>query len=62
MIERTQHDSDRRRYSLRLTAAGIDELERLRPLVVQANEELVKALSAAELASLRSLLQRLVER
>ena len=61
-IERTQHDSDRRRYSLRLTAAGIDELERLRPLVVQANEELVKALSAAELASLRSLLQRLVER
>lgn len=61
VVERAQHDADRRRYALRLTARGRAELERLRPLVVEMNARLTSMLDDAELASLRSLLQRMVQ-
>jgi DNA-binding MarR family transcriptional regulator len=51
---------DRRRYSLRLTAAGLAEVDRLRPLVSEANATLTEGLSAGELATLRMLLKRIL--
>lgn len=59
-IERRQHEADGRRYALRLTPAGRAELERLRPLVGEANERLTAMLDGDELASLRTLLRRLL--
>lgn len=61
VIERLPHDSDRRRYSLTLTKAGLAEVNRLRPLVVQANARLTDPLSAGELSTLRTLLERILE-
>jgi len=61
VIERLPHDSDRRRYSLTLTKAGLAEVNRLRPLVVQANARLTEPLSAGELSTLRTLLERILE-
>ena len=61
VIERLPHDSDRRRYSLTLTKAGLAEVNRLRPLVVQANARLTDALNAGELSTLRTLLERILE-
>ena len=61
VIERLPHDSDRRRYSLTLTNAGLAEVSRLRPLVVQANARLTDPLSAGELSTLRTLLERILE-
>lgn len=61
VIERLPHDSDRRRYSLTLTKAGLAEVNRLRPLVVQANARLTNALNAGELSTLRTLLERILE-
>jgi DNA-binding MarR family transcriptional regulator len=55
VIERSPHESDRRRYSLRLTA-----VDRLRPLVSEANATLTEGLSAGELATLRMLLKRIL--
>lgn len=60
VIERSPHESDRRRYSLRLTAAGLAEVGRLRPLVAEANATLTEGLNAGELATLRMLLTRLL--
>jgi DNA-binding MarR family transcriptional regulator len=60
IIERSPHESDRRRYSLRLTAAGRAEVDQLRPLVVEANANLTAGLSAEEVATLRTLLQRVL--
>ena len=59
VIERSPHEGDRRRYSLRLAAAGLAELNRLRPLVVEANANLTAGLSPGELATLRLLLKRI---
>jgi DNA-binding MarR family transcriptional regulator len=61
VIERQPHDSDRRRYSLTLTEAGLAEVNRLRPLVEQANARLTDALNAGELSTLRTLLERILE-
>ncbi|GAA1700799.1 winged helix DNA-binding protein [Microcella alkalica] len=61
VIERSSHESDRRRYSLRLTAAGLAEVGRLRPLVAEANAKLTEQLSATELENLRTLLKRILE-
>jgi DNA-binding MarR family transcriptional regulator len=60
VIERSPHESDRRRYALRLTAAGLAEVDRLRPLVSEANATLTEGLSAGELATLRMLLKRIL--
>lgn len=60
VLERSSHESDRRRYSLHLTESGLAEVRRLRPLVADANERLTAGLSAAELATLRLLLTRIL--
>jgi DNA-binding MarR family transcriptional regulator len=60
VIERSPHESDRRRYSLRLTAAGLAEVDRLRPRVSEANAKLTEGLSGGELATLRMLLKRIL--
>lgn len=60
LIERSAHESDRRRYSLQLTAAGLAEVDQLRPLVAEANVELTEELGADELATLRMLLKRIL--
>ena len=60
VIERIAHESDRRRNALHLTAHGQVTVERLRPLVVDTNNLLTTGLSADEVASLRSLLRRLL--
>jgi DNA-binding MarR family transcriptional regulator len=59
-LERSSHESDRRRYSLHLTASGLAEVLRLRPLVAKANARLTAGLSAAELDTLRLLLSRIL--
>ncbi|CAN5272936.1 winged helix DNA-binding protein [soil metagenome] len=61
LIERSPHETDRRRYSLQLTAVGHDEVTRLRPLVVAANAALTGGLSATELGILKDLLRRILE-
>jgi len=61
VIERTPHETDRRRYALGLTDAGHEELERLRPLVLTANETLTATLDTGEVATLRALLTRLLD-
>lgn len=60
LVERAPHAVDRRRYALRLTAPGRAGLERLRPLVAEANARLTSMLDAEELDSLRALLQRML--
>lgn len=61
LLERTTQDNDRRRYALSLTTAGVAELTRLRPLVVEANAYLTHALSDDERRTLRVLLQRVLD-
>lgn len=61
LIKRSSHDSDRRRYSLHLTAVGQAEVSRLRPLVAETNAMLTQRLGTAELANLRDLLERILE-
>ena len=60
VIERSPHEIDRRRYSLRLTAVGLSEVDQLRPLVTEANASLTAGLSTEEVATLRTLLQRVL--
>lgn len=60
VIERSPHESDRRRYAVRLTALGLDEVHRLRPRVAGANATLTEGLGADELATLRTLLKRIL--
>jgi DNA-binding MarR family transcriptional regulator len=60
VIERTPHETDRRRYSLRLTESGLAEIRRLRPRVVNANARLTAALDHEELAALRTSLTRIL--
>lgn len=60
VIERTPHQSDRRRYALSLTASGTDEIARLRPRVDAANERLTQPLTRDEHRTLRALLTRIL--
>lgn len=60
MVTRTPAQEDRRRNVLELTAAGTNELNRLRPLVDRVQIELTKALSTAEHEQLRTLLSKLL--
>jgi DNA-binding MarR family transcriptional regulator len=59
-VDRSSHDTDRRRYALRLTAAGQIEVDILRPLVSKANVKLTESLSAEQLETLRFLLNRVL--
>lgn len=60
VIERSPHASDRRRYSLILTTAGLAEVEHLRPRVVAVNAKLTDGLSRQDLTTLRTLLERIL--
>lgn len=60
LLERLRHETDGRRYALRLTAAGHLEVGRLRPLVDLANATLTARLSEQEQTTLRALLRRVV--
>jgi MarR family transcriptional regulator, temperature-dependent positive regulator of motility len=61
VIERTAHPIDRRRYSLSLTSAGQTEVDRLRPLVLVANDTLTEALTPADLETLHTLLSQILD-
>lgn len=61
LIERERDDDDRRRNVLQLTAAGRDELVRLRPRVEAIEPILTAGLSPSERDQLRRLLQRALE-
>ncbi len=56
-IERVRDTDDRRRNTLRLTAAGEKELTRLRPRVDRVEEALTAGLSARDREELRRLLR-----
>lgn len=61
LVTRKPAPEDRRRNVLELTEAGSAELNRLRPLVDDVQNELTSQLSAAELAQLRSILTRIID-
>ena len=58
LIERERDDDDRRRNVLQLTAAGREELVRLRPRVEAIEPTLTAGLSSSERDQLRRLLRR----
>lgn len=62
LVVREPHPGDRRRYSVRLTDAGHEELGRMRAASDAAEQEMLAALSAAERAALHALLSRLLPR
>lgn len=61
LIERERDKDDRRRNVLQLTAAGRDELVRLRPRVEAIEPTLTAGLSPSERDQLRRLLHRALE-
>jgi MarR family transcriptional regulator, temperature-dependent positive regulator of motility len=61
LIERERDEDDRRRNVLQLTAAGRDELARLRPRVEAIEPTLTAGLSPSERDQLRHLLYRALE-
>jgi DNA-binding MarR family transcriptional regulator len=60
LLTRAQHSGDRRRHSVRLTAAGRNQLTKLATLGGHAEDELLRPLSARERKQLHSLLARLL--
>ncbi len=58
LVERRRHPTDRRSHALHVTDAGRERLARGRELVVQAQDELLAPLSAAERRQLHDLLLR----
>ena len=61
LVERAQDPADKRRYILRLTALGKNELERLRPLADEVEQALPRSLQASELKLLHTLLYALLK-
>jgi len=61
LIERERDEDDRRRNVLQLTAAGRDELARLRPRVEAIEPTVTGGLSPSERDELRRLLHRVLE-
>jgi len=61
LVAREQDTLDRRRNVLKLTPAGLSELKRLRPRVDAVEQAMTGALSSAEVAELRRLLQGLLD-
>lgn len=62
LIERERDEDDHRRNVLALTAAGHEELVRLRPLVEAIEPTVTAGLSPSERDELRLLLHRVLER
>lgn len=61
LIERERDEDDRRRNALALTAAGREELSRLRPRVEAIEPTLTAGLRPSEREQLRRLLHRVLE-
>jgi DNA-binding MarR family transcriptional regulator len=62
LVERRRDPADRRRQSVRITAAGEQTLERLRALAAELEAELLDGLDAVERKQLFALLRRLAQR
>jgi DNA-binding MarR family transcriptional regulator len=62
LVERRRDQADRRRHVVEMTPAGKKQLERLRRLAAQLEDDFFSALSADERAQLHALLLRLSER
>lgn len=60
LVVREPHPGDRRRYSVRLTDAGREELGRMRAASDAVEGEMLSVLSDAERAALHGLLSRLL--
>ena len=60
LVVRDSHPSDRRRHVVKLSSKGRAQLTRLRTVGAQAEESLLKPLSARERNQLRRLLTRLL--
>lgn len=60
LIERARDDADRRRNRVRLTGAGRETLDRLRPRAEEVEHVLTDALDTAERATLRRLLLKVL--
>lgn len=58
LIERAHDEVDRRRVVLRLTAQGVERIQRLLPLAWMEYEDALAAFSAEEAAALEGLLRR----
>lgn len=61
LVERGRSAADRRRNVVRLTEAGAAEHQRLLPRAARVDEALTARLSPQESATLRRLLQRVIE-
>jgi DNA-binding MarR family transcriptional regulator len=59
LVELSEHDSDRRRIMVGLTAAGRKTIEALLPLATQISDETLGSLSPRETATLLRLLAKL---
>lgn len=61
LIERRRHAEDRRKNTLALSAAGVTELQRLRPRVDAVERALTDGLTATERTELRRLLRAVLD-
>ena len=61
-IEREFADADRRRSILRMSASGVERYERIAPVLLQYEAELLAGLSATDRRHLDRILARLVSR
>jgi len=59
LLKRLPHPEDRRAYRISLTAAGKKMESELAPLAEELHRNIVAPLSAAEVDSLRAILQKL---
>lgn len=62
LIERRDHQSDRRSYLIHLTRAGRRTLTQIERLTVELDDDLSRSLSGAERKTLTKLLERIVAR
>ena len=60
LVERRRNPADRRAYALEVTRRGTDWLERARPALFRAEDELLEGLDPAERDQLIGLLQRVL--
>jgi MarR family transcriptional regulator, lower aerobic nicotinate degradation pathway regulator len=61
LVERRRDQADRRRHLVQMTPAGSKQLERLRRLSAQLEDDFMSSLSESERAQLHELLLRLAE-
>jgi DNA-binding MarR family transcriptional regulator len=61
MVERREHESDRRTYALHMTAKGKATMETIGRIAREHRQDLLAALSAEEQGTLSALLERVAE-